>query len=561
MGDTDRPGRSARTRFVPVAEFRRLLAAPALRGARRRAFAALARINTLYMIAGAWSGHIGTSFSSLEIMSWLFLQRDARSRQGRDGVRHLLLVEGARRAGALRGADRPRPAAGREAAPAAAAARAAGPPARRDAVRPGQHRLARHGHLQGEGDGARQPAGRPAAPHLRADRRRRAAGRAVLGVAAVGGDARPRRDRRRSSITTRSSRTPGSHEVSRLGDLEAKLRAFGWHVSRVRRPRRGRARAHVPRARRRDRSAEGDHRRHGQGQGRQLHGRAGGDEGRRALPLSLGRARPNASTTAALGGAAGHGRTRCSPSSASARWPPSRASRNPRREPRQTDNLVAAYEQALVAPANGSPTLLALDADLVKDCGLVSFAKRFPERFVECGIAEQDMVSMACGMARRGALPIVHSFACFLAARPNEQIYNQCSESSKVIYVGSLAGLLPGGPGHSHQSVRDISALAAVPDLVMAEPTAEAEVAPLLDALVDGAGSALPASRVGEVAGAVRLSGRPPRRGGAGLDGSRGRRRRRLRLRTMAAVERLARGGRRSRPHGRAPAVVVNCRG
>jgi cytochrome bd-type quinol oxidase subunit 1 len=71
-------------------------------------------------------------------------------------------------------------------------------------------------------------------------------------------------------------------------------------------------------------------------------------------------------------------------------------------------------------------------------------------------------------MARRCALPVVHSFACFLAARPNEQIYNQCSEHSKVVYVASLAGLLPGGPGHSHQSVRDISALAAVPGLVMA---------------------------------------------------------------------------------------------
>ena len=68
---------------------------------------------------------------------------------------------------------------------------------------------------------------------------------------------------------------------------------------------------------------------------------------------------------------------------------------------------------------------------------------------------------MASGMARRGALPVVHSFACFLSARPNEQIYNQCSEASKVIYVGSLAGLIPGGPGHSHQSVRDISALGA----------------------------------------------------------------------------------------------------
>jgi transketolase len=129
---------------------------------------------------------------------------------------------------------------------------------------------------------------------------------------------------------------------------------------------------------------------------------------------------------------------------------------------------------------------MALDADLVKDCGLITFAHRFPERFVECGIAEQDMVSMAAGMARRGVLPIAHSFACFLAARPNEQIYNQCSERSKVVYVGSLAGLLPGGPGHSHQSVRDIGALGAVPHLLMAEPSCEAEVSALLDTLVNG---------------------------------------------------------------------------
>jgi transketolase len=160
--------------------------------------------------------------------------------------------------------------------------------------------------------------------------------------------------------------------------------------------------------------------------------------------------------------------------------------RNPRREPRQTDNLIAAYEKALVAQAERHPHLMALDADLVKDCGLVSFAKSFPERFIECGIAEQDMVSMAAGMARRGVLPVVHSFACFLAARPNEQIYNQCSESSKVIYVGSLAGLLPGGPGHSHQSVRDIGALASVPALVLAEPCCEAEVSALFDTLVNG---------------------------------------------------------------------------
>jgi transketolase len=74
MGDlqTDQ-GDSLDLRYVPVSEFTRVVGAKADAAARADAFAALARINTLYMIAGAWSGHIGTSFSSIEIMSWLFL--------------------------------------------------------------------------------------------------------------------------------------------------------------------------------------------------------------------------------------------------------------------------------------------------------------------------------------------------------------------------------------------------------------------------------------------------------------------------------------------------------
>ena len=74
MGDiqTDE-GESLELQYVPVSEFTRVVNAKAGATAKAAAFAALARINTLYMIAGAWSGHIGTSFSSLDVMSWLFL--------------------------------------------------------------------------------------------------------------------------------------------------------------------------------------------------------------------------------------------------------------------------------------------------------------------------------------------------------------------------------------------------------------------------------------------------------------------------------------------------------
>ena len=118
--------------------------------------------------------------------------------------------------------------------------------------------------------------------------------------------------------------------------------------------------------------------------------------------------------------------------------------------------LIPAYSKALLEEARINDRLVALNADLILDTGLLPFKEEFPNRFIECGIAEQDMVSQAGGMALIGLLPIVHSFACFLSSRPNEQIYNNATELTKIIYVGSLTGLIPAGPGHSHQAVRDI---------------------------------------------------------------------------------------------------------
>jgi transketolase len=137
--------------------------------------------------------------------------------------------------------------------------------------------------------------------------------------------------------------------------------------------------------------------------------------------------------------------------------------------------LINAYAEALVEEGMHNPNLVVLDGDLAKDTGLLPFEQRFPDRFFECGIAEQDMVSQAGAMALSGLLPIVHSFACFLSDRPNEQIYNNATEYSKVIYASSLAGLLPSGPGHSHQCVRDVSALTGMPGLLMFEPSCEQE--------------------------------------------------------------------------------------
>jgi len=99
-----------------------------------------------------------------------------------------------------------------------------------------------------------------------------------------------------------------------------------------------------------------------------------------------------------------------------------------------------------------------------------AFELSHPSRFIENGIAEQDMVSVAGGLARHGLVPVVNSFASFLASRANEQIYNNASEQTKVVYALHYAGLIPAGPGKSHQSIRDISLLGALPDLTVVQP-------------------------------------------------------------------------------------------
>ncbi|HET9286515.1 MAG TPA: transketolase C-terminal domain-containing protein [Gaiella sp.] len=143
----------------------------------------------------------------------------------------------------------------------------------------------------------------------------------------------------------------------------------------------------------------------------------------------------------------------------------------PKPRPRVTGEYVAAaYGEALLELAAREPRLVVLDADLASDCRVRAFELAEPDRFVENGIAEQDMVSMAAGMARHGLVPVVNSFASFLASRANEQVYNQASERTKVVYAMHYAGLVPAGPGKSHQSLRDASLMAAIPGVTVVHP-------------------------------------------------------------------------------------------
>ena len=145
------------------------------------------------------------------------------------------------------------------------------------------------------------------------------------------------------------------------------------------------------------------------------------------------------------------------------------------------ERVVTAYGEALVEIGRERDDVVVLDADLSADCGLRPFETTFPERFIESGIAEQDMVSAAGGLALQGMLPVVNSFGVFLASRANEQIYTNATEKTKIIYVCHYAGLIPAGPGKSHQSLRDISLLGALPNCTILEPCNALETKQVLD--------------------------------------------------------------------------------
>jgi transketolase len=151
------------------------------------------------------------------------------------------------------------------------------------------------------------------------------------------------------------------------------------------------------------------------------------------------------------------------------------------------ESVGDAFGSELIRLAGQREDIVVLDGDLAADCRVRAFEEKYPHRFIENGIAEQDMVSTAGGLARHGLLPVVNSFASFLVSRANEQIYNNATENTKVIYACHYAGLLPAAPGKSHQSLRDISLLGAIPNMIVAQPCTGQEARAILRYCINAA--------------------------------------------------------------------------
>ncbi len=154
-----------------------------------------------------------------------------------------------------------------------------------------------------------------------------------------------------------------------------------------------------------------------------------------------------------------------------------------------TKNPREAYGLALVELGRRDPGVVALEADLGNSTRSVLFAKEFPERFFQMGIAEQNMASTAAGLALAGKTPFIHSFAVFAAGRAFDQLRSSiCIPSLRVRICGSSAGLSDFGDGKTHQSVEDLATMRSLPSMTVLAPTDAIETVRMMEALagIDG---------------------------------------------------------------------------
>lgn len=151
----------------------------------------------------------------------------------------------------------------------------------------------------------------------------------------------------------------------------------------------------------------------------------------------------------------------------------------------------AAYGKALVDLAPLYPDLVVLDADLSAATMTNAFAKAYPERFFDMGIAEANMMGVAAGLAACGKMPFANSFAMFAAGRAFEQVRNSIVYPRlNVKVVGAHGGLSVGEDGATHQACEDIALMRSIPHMVVVCPCDGYEMTQAVQALLDFKGPA-----------------------------------------------------------------------
>lgn len=136
-----------------------------------------------------------------------------------------------------------------------------------------------------------------------------------------------------------------------------------------------------------------------------------------------------------------------------------------------------AFGKTLVEVARDNKDIVALDADLAPSTKMDFFKAAYPERFLEIGISEQNMLGIAAGLALMGKIPFCGSFATFVSRRACDQIAVEIGHTGmNVKMVGAYGGLVSGNNGATHQAVEDIAIMRAIPNITVIEPADDLEM-------------------------------------------------------------------------------------
>ncbi len=137
----------------------------------------------------------------------------------------------------------------------------------------------------------------------------------------------------------------------------------------------------------------------------------------------------------------------------------------------KTKSIRAAYGKALVELGKINENIVVLDADLACSTQTAMFGKEFPERFFNMGIAEQDMMTTAAGLASQGKIPFASTFAMFATGRTYDQIRNSiCYPQFNVKIVATHGGITVGEDGASHQALEDVALMRNLPNMTVIVP-------------------------------------------------------------------------------------------
>jgi len=144
------------------------------------------------------------------------------------------------------------------------------------------------------------------------------------------------------------------------------------------------------------------------------------------------------------------------------------------------------FGEALRDLAYENKDIVVLDADLAASTKTNMFQKAHPDRFIDCGIAEANMISIAAGLAACGKIPFAASFAMFSAGRAYEQVRNSVGYPHlNVKVIGSHAGISVGEDGATHQCCEDIALMRAIPGMVVLNPADHYEMKAAVKAAVE----------------------------------------------------------------------------